>query len=89
VLLPPLVRYAHPALALVRGGLPAGGGPWWSRVTGVAQMTLLLTALAPVEFAGRAAALMVAAIPVSAAQFATMIALLVIPPPNSVNPRDR
>jgi phosphatidylglycerophosphate synthase len=78
VLLPPLVRYAHPALALLRGKLPAGGGPWWSRVTGVAQMALLLVALAPAEFAGRTAALTIAAVPVSAAQLATMVALLFV-----------
>ncbi len=78
VLLPPLVRYVHPALALLRGGLPAGGGPWWSRVTGVAQMALLLVALAPVEFAGRSAALTIAAVPVSAAQLATIVALLFV-----------
>jgi phosphatidylglycerophosphate synthase len=78
VLLPPLVRYAHPTLALLRGGLPAGGGPWWSRVTGVAQMALLLGALAPVEFASRAMALKVAAILVSAAQLATMVVLLFV-----------
>ena len=58
--------------------MPAGGGPWWGRVTGVAQMGLLLVALAPVEFAGRTAALTIAAVPVSAAQFAIMIALLFV-----------
>jgi phosphatidylglycerophosphate synthase len=79
VLLPPLVRYLHPALALARGGLPSGGGPWWSRVTGVAQMVLLLVALAPISFPGRARALTLAAVPVSALQLATMIALLVVP----------
>ncbi len=78
VALPPLVRYVHPALALLRGGLPAGGGPWWSRTTGVAQMALLLVALAPVAFPGRTPALTIAAIPVSAAQLATMIALLFV-----------
>jgi phosphatidylglycerophosphate synthase len=76
VVAPPLIRYVHPALALVRGGLPAGGGPWWSRVTGVAQMALLLVALAPISFPGRALALTITAIPVSAAQLATMLALL-------------
>jgi phosphatidylglycerophosphate synthase len=76
VLLPPLVRYIHPALALARGGLPAGGGPSWGRVTGVAQMVLLLAALAPIVFPGRALVLTLAAVPVSAAQFVTMIALL-------------
>ena len=47
VLLPPLARYLHPALALRRGMLPSGGGPWWARIVGVAQMALLLAALLP------------------------------------------
>jgi phosphatidylglycerophosphate synthase len=48
-LLPPLLRYAGPLLDLVRGELPAGGGPRWSRATGTAQMALILVALAPVD----------------------------------------
>jgi len=76
VLLPPLVRYIHPAVALARGGLSAGGGPWWGRVTGVAQMVLLLAALAPIVVPRRTLVLTLAAIPVSAAQLVTMTALL-------------
>jgi len=76
LLLAPTVRYLHPARALLRGGLPAGGGPWWSRVTGVAQMALLFGALLPVEFPGRAMLLTLAAIPISGGQLVTMIALL-------------
>jgi phosphatidylglycerophosphate synthase len=76
VLLPPLVRYIQPALALAPGGLPAGGGPWWGRVTGVAQMGLLLAALAPIVAPGRARVLTLAAVPVSAAQLVTLIAVL-------------
>jgi phosphatidylglycerophosphate synthase len=78
VVVPAAARYAHPALALARGGLPAGGGPWWGRVTGVAQMALLLVALAPLAFPGRALALTIAAVPVSAAQLATMVAPLLV-----------
>lgn len=78
VLVPPLVRYVHPARALLGGALPSGGGPWWSRATGVAQMALLLAAQAPIAFTGRASLLAVVAIPVSAAQLATMIALLFV-----------
>lgn len=76
VLVAPVVRYVHPALALLRGSLPLGGGPWWSRVTGVAQMTLFLGTLAPVEFAGRSALLAAVALPVCVAQFAALVALL-------------
>lgn len=78
VVLAPLVRYVHPARALLRGGLPTGGGPWWSRVTGVAQMALLLGALLPVEFFGRVAMLTFAAVPISGGQLATMIALVFV-----------
>lgn len=76
VLVAPLVRYVHPALALLHGGVPSGGGPWWSRLTGVAQMALLLGALAPKEFTGRSALLVAVALPICAVQFAAMIALL-------------
>jgi phosphatidylglycerophosphate synthase len=78
VLLAPLSRYLHPARALLRGGLPAGGGPRWSRVTGVAQMALLLGALLPVDFPGRVALLALTAIPISGGQLATMLALLFV-----------
>ncbi|MGI8912326.1 MAG: CDP-alcohol phosphatidyltransferase family protein [Chloroflexota bacterium] len=46
-LLPPLLRYLDPLFALRAGRLPSGGGPWWTRVSGVAQMALFVTALAP------------------------------------------
>ncbi len=48
VAVPPVVRYLHPLLDLRGGALPRGGRPGWGRVTGVAQMALLLAALAPV-----------------------------------------
>src|SRR5262249_52277380 len=47
VLLPPLGCYLHPALALARGGLREGGGPWWGRGAGGGQMGVLLAAVAP------------------------------------------
>ena len=75
-LAPPLLRYAQPLLDLRAGRLPRGGGPWWSRVTGVAQMALLIGALAPVDGAERDAVFGVVAWPVSGAQLATMLALL-------------
>lgn len=46
-LAPPVLRYADPAVKLVQGGLPAGGGPSWARATGAAQMTVLLAAFGP------------------------------------------
>jgi phosphatidylglycerophosphate synthase len=49
VVLPPLVRYLHPLLDLRAGALPRGGRPGWGRGTGVAQMALLLAALAPIR----------------------------------------
>lgn len=77
-LLPPIIRYLHPLRALRRGALPASGGPWWSRVTGVAQMVLLLGALAPWQGPLRESILQVAALPISAAQLMAMLALLVV-----------
>lgn len=73
VLLPPLAHYLHPALALRRGRLPAGGGPWWARATGVAQMALLLGALAPVTAHWRDTLLVTAAWPVAGAQLAVLL----------------
>ncbi len=78
VLLPPIVRYIHPLLDLRAGRLPAGGGPWWCRATGVAQMTLLIAAFAPVTGPARDAILAVVVWPVSLAQLATMLALLAL-----------
>jgi phosphatidylglycerophosphate synthase len=72
-LLPPVVRYLAPVRALFHGRLPEGGGPWWSRVTGTAQMALLLGALAPVTWPGRDALLLAVAIPISGAQLVAML----------------
>lgn len=78
VLLAPIVRYIHPLLDLRADKLPSGGGPWWSRATGVAQMALLLAAFAPIAGHARDAILGVVVWPVSLAQLATMLALLAI-----------
>lgn len=79
-LLPPLMRYLDPILDLNRGKLPRGGGPWWSRLTGTAQMVLFLAALAPLKGRWRdrlMKVVKVAALPVSAAQGAAIAVLLV------------
>jgi phosphatidylglycerophosphate synthase len=76
VLLAPIIRYAHPVLDVLAGGLPTGGGPWWGRVTGTAQMALFVAALAPFDGDLRDTALMVAAIPVAAAQGVGMLLML-------------
>ena len=73
-LVPPLLRYLDPLLALRAGQLPAGGGPWWARVTGAAQMALFLTALAPLP--GRRPLPTVIAGVVSVAQTASLLCLL-------------
>ncbi len=78
-LAPPLARYLHPARALLRGGLPAGGGPWWGRVSGVAQMALFIAALLPVQFPLRDATLAAVSLPICAAQLIVQLALLLIP----------
>jgi phosphatidylglycerophosphate synthase len=77
-LLAPLIRYLHPLLDLRTGRLPAGGGPWWSRVTGVAQMATLISGFAPVERAPRDAILGALIWLVSLAQVFTMLALLAL-----------
>lgn len=78
VLLPPLVRYLHPLLALRAGKVPVGGGPWWSRVTGMLQMAMLMAAFAPITGAVRDAIFGVVVWPVSLAQLITMLALLAL-----------
>jgi phosphatidylglycerophosphate synthase len=76
VLAAPLIRYAHPVLDVLAGGLPTGGGSWWGRVTGVAQMALFLVALAPIQSPVRDMLLLVAAPPVAAAQVVAMLVML-------------
>jgi phosphatidylglycerophosphate synthase len=77
-LLPPLVRYMHPILTLGAGKLPVGGGPWWSRVTGMTQMALLMAGFAPFTGPVRDGILEVAVWPISLAQLATMLVLLAL-----------
>lgn len=76
-LLPPILRYLDPLIDLRKGKLPHGGGPWWSRVTGTAQMLLFLTALAPTNRRWRRQVLAIAALPVSIGQGITILVLLV------------
>ncbi|HEU5329668.1 MAG TPA: hypothetical protein VFU78_16375, partial [Thermomicrobiales bacterium] len=57
------------------GRLPAGGGPWWWRVTGTAQMALIVAALAPARWRPPTRTVRVAALLVSGAQ---SIAVLMI-----------
>lgn len=67
-LLPPVLRYLEPLLALMHGKLPEGGGLWWTRVTGTSQMVLFFVALIPIDFQKRKQLLTIVALPVSSAQ---------------------
>lgn len=82
-LLPPVIRYLDPLLDTLDGKLPRGGGPWWSRVTGTAQMLLIIGALAPIHGRLRNQALAIAALTVSTAQLVTILVLLVKKLPSS------
>jgi phosphatidylglycerophosphate synthase len=77
VLAPPLMRYLFPIRAWLRGGLPAGGGPWWARGAGVAQMILLLAAISPLAGPMRDGALSIAAYPIVGMQLLAFLALLI------------
>ena len=66
----------HPVLDVRAGGLPTGGGPWWGRVTGTAQMTLFFAALAPIAGRQRDAILLIAAVPIAVAQCLAMLVML-------------
>jgi phosphatidylglycerophosphate synthase len=79
-LLPPIVRYIDPLIDILDGKLPKGGGPWWSRVTGTAQMVLIIAALAPIRGRLRDQALAIAALPISTAQLVTTVVLLMKKP---------
>ncbi|MGN6563899.1 MAG: CDP-alcohol phosphatidyltransferase family protein [Thermomicrobiales bacterium] len=67
-LAPPILRYLLPLQALRAGRLPAGGGPWWWRVTGTAQMALIVAARAPARWRPPTRTERVAALLVSGAQ---------------------
>jgi phosphatidylglycerophosphate synthase len=75
-LLPPLMHYLEPLLALMQGNLPHGGGPWWYRVAGASQMGLLIGALAPFDWRKRKRILHAASLPVSMGQCAAIGARL-------------
>ena len=67
-LLPPIIHYLEPLLALMQGKLPQGGGPWWYRLAGASQMGLLIVALAPFDWRQRKQFLTAASFPVSIGQ---------------------
>ena len=76
-MLPPVVRYLDPLHTLIHGKLPQGGGPWWCRVTGTSQMGLFFVALTPIDFQKRKQLLTAVALPVSSAQCAAILVLLI------------
>ena len=76
-MLPPVVRYLDPLHTLIHGKLPQGGGPWWCRVTGTSQMGLFFVALTPIDFQNRKQLLTAVALPVSSAQCAAVLVLLI------------
>jgi len=67
-LLPPIIHYLEPLLALMQGKLPQGGGPWWYRLAGASQMGLLIVALAPFDWRQRKQFLTAASFPISIGQ---------------------
>jgi len=75
-LLPPIIHYLDPLLALKQGKLPQGGGPWWYRMIGASQMALLIVALAPINWKQRKQLLTAISLPVSIGQCAAIIVLL-------------
>lgn len=75
-LLAPAVRYLHPLLDVRAGRLPRGGGPWWARVSGAAQMGLILVALAPTCERWRWRVLTTTAVPISLGQLVVQVVLL-------------
>lgn len=75
-LVAPLVRYIRPVLDLHAGKTPAGGGPWWGRVTGTAQMALFVVALSPLRARPHRRTLTRAANLVGTAQTAAVLLLL-------------
>jgi phosphatidylglycerophosphate synthase len=75
-LLPPIIHYLEPSLALIQGELPQGGGPWWYRLFGASQMGLLIIALAPFDWRKRKQFLTAASLPISIGQCAAIFVRL-------------
>jgi phosphatidylglycerophosphate synthase len=73
--LPSIVRYAHPLIALRRKDLPVGGGPWWGRLTGGSQTALQLVVLAPFLGTWRDWLARRACVPISGGQLLAMLLL--------------
>ena len=76
-LLPPIMHYLEPLLAVMQGNLPQGGGPWWYRMAGASQMGLLIVALTPFDSRQRKRILIAASLPVSIGQCAAIAVRLV------------
>jgi phosphatidylglycerophosphate synthase len=72
-LLPPIIHYLEPLLALMQGKLPQGGGPWWYRLAGASQMGLLIVALAPFDWRQRKQFLITASLPISIGQCVAIV----------------
>ncbi len=75
-LLPPILHYLEPLLALMQGKLPQGGGPWWYRLAGASQTGLLIVALAPFDWRKRKRFLTAASVPISIGQCAAIFVRL-------------
>jgi phosphatidylglycerophosphate synthase len=75
-LLPPIIHYLEPMLALMQGKLPQGGGPWWYRLAGASQMGLFIVALAPFDWRKRKQFLTAASLPISIGQCAAIFVRL-------------
>ena len=89
-LLAPVVRYVHPVLDVRAGGLPLGGGPWWARGSGAAQMGLVVLALAPAPIVWQRRWLTTVAAPISLGQLVVQLTLLARRlPPSAVGRRRR
>jgi phosphatidylglycerophosphate synthase len=83
-LLAPVARYLHPLLDARAGRLPRGGGPWWARVTGAAQMGMVLLALAPTRRSWRRRLLRTITGPISIGQLVVQLTLLARRRPRAV-----
>ncbi len=75
-LLPPILHYLEPSLALMQGKLPEGGGPWWYRIAGASQMGFLIVALAPFDWRQRKQILTAASLPVCIGQCVAIVVCL-------------